>query len=97
MSLGSSEKEFKSEPKQNESGFIQGETHSIGRRRTRGPLGVGLSAGWVTLYANEWEECSSYLGEGAGTFRNWATRSLVGLSWSAPELSRCLSWQGSGF
>ena len=29
--------------------------------------------GWVSSQANEWEDYSNYLEEGAEIFRNWAT------------------------
>ena len=33
--------------------------------------------GWVISLANEWEDYSNYLGEGAEISRNWATTSFL--------------------
>ena len=37
--------------------------------------------GWVISYANEWEDYSNYLGEGAEITRIWATAHSSSVQW----------------
>ena len=47
--------------------------------------------GWVISYANEWEDYSNYLGDGAETSWIWATaHSLVLVTWNCHGTSGCV-------